>query len=104
MDYEDLGGLDELRGSPRAKDRVLAAIFDRQTTLKEEFKHIKDDTAHVRRAIYGDDTNRVPGVLELTHRNHNRIKRLEQIVGWGTGALATLGLFWDSIKFKIFGH
>ena len=104
MDLQDFNGLEELRSSPRAKDRVLAAIFDRQTTIGTEFQQLKEDTSHVRRAIYGDETNKVPGVLEMTHKNHSRIKRLEQIVGWGTGALATLGLFWDSIKIKIIGH
>lgn len=93
--------LDELRRSPRAKDRVLSAIFDRQSDFGKRMDSIESNTEHLSRAIHGDEKNKQPGLLDLTHRNHARIKRLEKLVAYGTGAIATASLFFDQIKAAI---
>jgi len=81
---------------------VLAAIFDRQTVFGSRIDKIEEDTSRMRRAIHGDPENKQPGIIDLTHRNHARIKQLERISAYGAGAIATVGLFWDQIKERMF--
>lgn len=96
--------LEELRHSERGKDRVLAAIYDRQGELYERTSKIETNISEITRAIHGDEKNKQPGLIELTHKNHARIKRLEKLAAYGTGVIATVGVLWDALKGKFFGN
>lgn len=89
--------LEELRSSGRAKDVVLSDIAESLSELEECTKRLSS-------AVLGDEEAGHTGLVEKCKEHHKRIKKLERMVLWGTGAIAATALIWENFKAKLTLH
>lgn len=73
-------------------------IDSRFDQLADYMKKQGTEIAEIKRGVYGDATNKVPGLIDTDKSQHERIKSLEdtrkKVLYWGSGILVTLELFW----------
>lgn len=65
-------------------------------------KTMSTEVATIKRGVYGDQANKVPGLIDTDREQHQRIKSLEntrsKFIWWTGGAFAAIEAFWHWIK------
>jgi hypothetical protein len=73
--------------------------------INARFDKLDSAIEEIRRGLYGDLTNKVPGLVVERIKDHERIVKLEETkkkaIWWGAGAIFAIEMTWHYLKDKI---
>ena len=74
-------------------------------TIIRKLDDIAREVQTIKRGVYGDEDNEVPGLIDHAKDHNKRIKSLEdtkkQALWWGGGVLLTLNAMWHFLKERL---
>jgi hypothetical protein len=77
-------------------------IDKRFDSLEKSIKELATETAEIKRGVYGDAKNQVPGLIQTDRNQDERLTSLEntrsKFIWWTAGALAAVEGVWHWIK------
>lgn len=76
-------------------------IIGKLDKLMSELKSVRSEVQTIKRGVYGDDDNDVPGLIDHQRNHLERIMSLEETrkkaFWFGTGAIVVLQVLWHFI-------
>ncbi len=80
-------------------------MTDREEShFNSRFDKLDNAIEEIRRGVYGDIPNKVPGLIADRRQDHELLMKHEEIkkkaIWWGAGFIVAIELVWHSVKHK----